>query len=349
LNEYNLMLRFILRRLIQAIPLLFLISLILFLILNSVGDPLSTMGGRQRVSSSDRDRLTRQLGLDQPVLNQYLFWLIGNDWLLLDTDGDGVGDRYGTRLGVLRGDLGNSFTERRPASAVIADRFAPTLLLMGTSYILTLVLALGIGVYSALRPYTLTDNTITALSFILYSMPIFWIALSLLWIFAVTFKQAGLPYLPTVGMYEPGQPVTFVEVARHMVLPVLSLSLISIAGYSRYVRSAMLEVVNADYIRTAYAKGLSGRRVLYRHALRNAALPLVTLIGLDIPFLFGGAVVTERIFAWPGMGQLFVNALDRADYPVLMGLLMLIAVLVVVFQLLTDIVYAFIDPRIRLS
>jgi peptide/nickel transport system permease protein len=342
------MVQFIIRRLLQAIPLLFLISLVLFVILNNIGDPLATLGGRQRVASAERERLERQLGLDQPIYMQYVYWLVGNDWALFDSDGDGVGDRPGTRLGVLRGDLGNSFRERRPAAEVIADRLPPTILLMVSSYIVTIVLALAVGVYSALRPYTLADNVITALSFILYSMPIFWIALSLLWIFAVTFKQAGLPYLPTVGMYEPGQPVTMLEVARHMILPVLSLSLISIAGYSRYVRSAMLEVINSDYIRTAYAKGLNRRRVLYRHALKNASLPMVTLIGLDIPFLLGGAVVTEQIFAWPGMGQLFINSLDRADYPVLMGLLMLIAVLVVVFQIVTDIVYALIDPRIRL-
>ncbi len=343
------MLQYVARRVIQAIPLLFGISIILFVMMTNVGDPVSTMGGRQRVSSADRDRLVRQMGLDQPIYVQYLFWLVGNSWFKMDSDGDGVGDTYGTRLGILRGDLGNSFRERRPAMDVIADRIPATLLLMVSSEIITVGLALAIGVYSALRPYTVADNIITALSFILYSMPIFWIALSLLWIFSVTFKQAGLPYLPTVGMYEPGSPVTPLEVLRHMIMPVLSLSLISVAGYSRYVRAALLEVVNADYIRTAYAKGLGKGRVLWSHALKNASLPLVTLVGLDLPFLLGGAVVTEQIFAWPGMGQLFVNSLDRADFPVLMGLLMLIAVLVVLFQIVTDIVYAWLDPRIRLS
>ena len=343
------MLRYISRRVLQAVPLLFGISVILFIMMTNVGDPIATMGGRQRVSSADRDRLLRQLGLDQPIFTQYIFWLVGNQWFKIDSDGDGVGDTYGTRVGVLRGDLGNSFRERRPAIEVIGDRVPATLLLMVSSEIVTIGLALAIGIYSALRQYTVTDNVITALSFILYSMPIFWIALSLLWIFAVIFKQAGLPYLPTVGMYEPGNPVTPLELARHMILPVLSLSLISIAGYSRYVRASLLEVINADYVRTAYAKGLSKKRVLWQHALKNASLPLVTLIGLDLPFLLGGAVVTEEIFAWPGMGQLFINSLDRADFPVLMGLLMLIAVLVVVFQILTDIVYAYLDPRIRLS
>jgi peptide/nickel transport system permease protein len=342
------MMSFVVRRLVQAVPLLFFISVVLFVMMTNVGDPIATMGGRQRVASADRDRLERQLGLDQPITTQYLFWLVGNTWFQIDSDGDGQGDTYGERLGILRGDLGNSFRERRPAIDVIADRVGPTLLLMLSVEVVTVLLALAVGVYSALRQYSWLDNVITMLSFILYSMPVFWIALGALWLFAVLFKQWGLPYLPTVGMYEPGQPVTFLEVARHMVLPVLSLSLISIAGYSRYVRSSMLEVLSADYIRTGYAKGLSRRRVLTGHALKNASLPLVTLVGLDLPFLLGGAVVTEQIFAWPGMGQLFINSLDRADFPVLMGLLMMIAVLVVVFQILTDIVYTALDPRVRL-
>lgn len=340
---------YIIRRLLQSIPLLFGISVILFLMMTNIGDPVSTLGGRQRVSSADRERLARQMGLDQPIANQYIFWLIGNDWFRVDTDGDGVGDSYGIRKGILRGDLGDSFREHRPAMRVIGDKIPPTLLLMGSSYLVTIVLALGIGIYSALRQYTWIDNVITALSFIFYSMPIFWIALSLLWIFAVLFKQWGLPYLPVIGMYEPGQPITLGEVTRHLILPVTSLSLISVAGYSRYIRSTMLEVIHADYIRTARAKGLGERRIVYRHALKNTALPLVTIIGLDVPFLLGGAIVTEQIFSWPGTGQLFINSLERADFPVLMGLLMLIAVLVVAFQLVTDLLYTLLDPRIRLS
>ena len=240
------MLTYVIRRLLQAVPLLFFISLVLFIMMTNVGDPISTMGGRQRVASADRDRLERQLGLDQPMTTQYLFWLVGNTWYQLDTDGDGQGDTYGDRLGVLRGDLGDSFRERRPALEVIADRVGPTLLLMVSVEVVTILLALLVGVYSALRQYSWLDNVITTVSFVLYSMPIFWIAISTLWLFAVLFKQWGLPYLPTVGMYEPGRPVTFFEVARHMVLPVLSLSVISVAGYSRYVRSSMLEVLSAD-------------------------------------------------------------------------------------------------------
>jgi peptide/nickel transport system permease protein len=172
-------------------------------------------------------------------------------------------------------------------------------------------------------------------------------ALILMYIFAVQFRAWGLPYFPISGMFDPIVGRTPQQVAWHMVLPVLSIALISVAGYSRYIRSTMLEVINSDYIRTARSKGLKERRTLFVHAFKNASLPIVTLIGLDLPFLLAGAVVTETIFAWPGMGRLFIDHLSRSDFPVLMGLLMLISVAVVVFQLLTDLVYTWLDPRIR--
>jgi peptide/nickel transport system permease protein len=248
---------------------------------------------------------------------------------------------------VLRGDLGNSFTERRPALDVIRERMGPTLLLMGVCEIVVIVFALLVGVYSALRQYSFMDNLLTTLAFIGYSMPIFWLSLMMIYIFSVSFKRWGLPYLPVVGMYDLTVGPTPAQIAWHLVLPVASLSIVSIAGYSRYVRSQMLEVINQDYIRTANAKGLPERLVLMKHALKNASLPLVTIIGLDLPLLLGGAVVTEAIFGWPGMGRLYFKASNAADIPVIMGILLIISVLVVVFQILTDVVYTFLDPRIR--
>jgi peptide/nickel transport system permease protein len=180
-------------------------------------------------------------------------------------------------------------------------------------------------------------------------MPVFWLGLILMYLFAVNFKRWGLPYFPTVGMYDLAVGPTFLQIVWHLVLPVTTIAVISIAGYSRYVRSQMLEVINQDYIRTAYAKGLPERMVLFGHALKNASLPLVTIVGLDLPFLLSGAVVTESIFAWPGMGRLFWDAIQDTDIPVLMGILVIIAFLVVVFQILTDITYTFLDPRIRYS
>lgn len=339
------MARFVIRRILQAIPLLFIISVVLFLIMQATGDPLATMGGRQATRAADRERLARQLGLDQSVLTQYVYWLIGNEWVLIDPDTG----RYGTRRGVLRGDFGESYSRKQPVLQVIGERVPDTLLLMGTSQILIIGVSLAIGMYSAVRKYTLFDTIFTAISFILYSFPVFLMAYILIYIFAIGFRNAGLPYLPTGGIYEPAVGRTPEQVIWHMVLPVLTISLISIATYSRYIRSTMLEVINSDYIRTARSKGLTERRTLMVHAFKNAALPLVTLIGLDIPFLLAGAAVTETIFSWPGLGFLFIQQVQRSDYPVLMGLLMLISLAVVVFQILTDLVYTLLDPRIRYS
>jgi peptide/nickel transport system permease protein len=234
------MTRYIIRRLLQAIPLLIIISLIVFVLINEMGDPLASFGGRRRIRSQDRERLTRQLGLDKPILVQYVVWLIGNDWMKIDMDGDGIPETPGKREGVLRGDLGKSLMERRPVLEVIGERIPNTLLLMLTTEVVVWIFALGIGIYSALRQYSTLDNVITAFSFIGYSMPVFWLALLLMFIFAVNFKQWGLPYFPTVGMYDLAEGKTVLQVAWHMVLPVTTMSIISIAGYSRYVRSQML-------------------------------------------------------------------------------------------------------------
>jgi len=342
------MTRYIIRRLLQAIPLLFIISVMLFVLMINTGDPLATMGGRRATRPEDRARLARQLGLDQPVYMQYIYWLIGNDWTMIDMDGDGTPETPGPRKGVLRGDFGNSLVSRgKAASDIILERLPNTLILMIPAEVIVILVSLLVGVYSALRQYTLIDHTITGLSFIGYSMPIFFIALVSMYIFGVNFKRWGLPYLPTVGMFDPKVGKTTSQVILHMILPIFSMTVITAAGYSRFVRSQMLEVISEDYIRTARSKGLPNRMVITGHALKNAALPLVTIIGLDIPLLLGGAVVTESIFAWPGMGRLFIDHLSRSDTPVVMGILMMISIAVIFFQLLTDIIYAWLDPRIR--
>ena len=340
--------RYIIRRILQAIPLLFIISLMLFILMINTGDPLATMGGRRVTRPEDRERLARQLGLDQPMYKQYLFWLFGNDWTMIDMDGDGTTETPGIRKGVFRGDFGNSLVRRGQAALdIILERLPNTLILMIPAEIIVIAISLGVGVYSALRQYSLIDHTITGLSFIGYSMPIFFIALVSMYIFGVNFKRWGLPYLPTVGMFNPKIGKTTGQIILHMILPIFSMTVITSAGYSRFVRSQMLEVISEDYIRTARAKGLPNRMVITGHALKNAALPLVTIVGLDIPLLLGGAVVTESIFAWPGMGRLFIDHLSRSDTPVVMGILMMISVAVVFSQLVTDVVYAWLDPRIR--
>ncbi len=340
--------RFIIRRVLQAIPLLFVISVIVFVLIMNMGDPLTSFAGRNGlVKGKDRERLIRQLGLDQPIYVQYLVWLVGNDWMKIDSDGDGVAESNGTRLGVLRGDLGTSVVTRQPVLQMIWERLPNTLILMLTSEAVIVVFALGLGITSALKQYSLYDNVFTGLSFVGYSMPVPLLALGLIYIFGVYLKRAGLPYFPTVGMFEPSVGKTWEQVVWHLVLPVATLSIISIAAYSRFIRSNMLEVIGQDYIRTARAKGLANRTITLKHALKNAALPIVTLVGLDLGFLLAGALVTETIFSWPGMGRLFYDHALKSDLPVLMGVLMLISISVVFFQLLTDITYTFLDPRIR--
>ncbi len=340
--------RFILRRLLQAIPLLFLISVIVFVLIMNMGDPLIAFAGRNgQVKGKDRERLVRQLGLDQPIYVQYLVWLVGNDWMRIDVDGDGVPEKNGTRMGVLRGDLGTSVVTREPVVKMITDRLPNTLILMVTAEVVIISFALFLGIVSAVKQYSMFDNVFTGLSFVGYSMPVPLLALGLIYLFGVYPKLAGLPYFPTGRMYEAGAGKTLDQLVWHLVLPVATLSIISIAAYSRFIRSNMLEVISQDYIRTAKAKGLSDRTILFKHALKNAALPIVTLIGLDLGFLMAGALVTETIFSWPGMGRLFFDHALKSDLPVLMGVLMLISISVVFFQLLTDITYTFLDPRIR--
>jgi peptide/nickel transport system permease protein len=341
------MTRYIIRRLLQAIPLLFFISLVLFILMQNMGDPIATMGGRKVTKQEDRIRLARQLGLDKPIMVQYIYWLAGNDWAKTDMDGDGVAETPGTRKGVLRGDWGTSLVNRQPVTKVIGERLSNTLLLMVTAEIIIILGALVIGIYSALHQYTAIDNIITATTFVLYSMPVFFFALLTMYLFSVNFRKWGLPYLPTVGMFEPGVGQTPGQVAWHMILPVATLSFGFIAGYSRYIRSTMLETLGQDYVRTAKAKGLPHPEVIYIHALKNAALPIVTLVALDLPFLLGGAIVTERIFGWPGMGRLFLDHVSRSDTAVVMGIMMMIAFAVIIFQIIADVTYAWLDPRIR--
>ena len=241
------MTRYIIRRILQGIPLLFLISIVLFVLMDTIGDPLATMGGRQVTRAADRLRLTRQLGLDKPLWLQYVYWLVGNDWTKVDLDGDGIPETQGTRHGVLRGDFGTSLVNRgRPVLEVIWDRLPNTLLLMISAEIVIILGALVIGVYAALHQYSFFDNLITGISFVGYSMPIFFIALSTIYIFAVGFKRWGLPSLPAVGMFDPQVGETLGQVALHMILPVFSIAFISFAAYSRYIRSTMLEVMSQD-------------------------------------------------------------------------------------------------------
>lgn len=323
---------YIARRIVQAIVILLIISFVCYVLTASATNPLSQYTNNPRITQADKQRIARELGVDRSIPEQYLGWL-GK---------------------VIRLDFGYSFTTRQPVMQVIAPRIPKTLLLMLVAEAVIIILSLIVGVYQATRQYSAADNILTGVSFIGYSMPIFFIALGSILIFAVGLKdlsrQPGwewVPYLPTGTAVWDETKVS--EWMRQMILPVASLTIISVAGYTRFVRSSMLEVMNQDYIRTARAKGLAGKAVVMRHALKNAALPFVTIIGLDIPLLLGGAIVTEQVFSWAGMGRLFVEYAGKGDFPVVMGILMIVAVAVVIFSIITDVVYTFFDPRIRLA
>lgn len=313
------------RRLLQAIAIVFIITIVSFAIISTSTDPMAQYSNNKNISAEDKARIRHELGLDQPIYVQYANWLFKT----------------------LRGDLGISMTSKEKVSDLILDRLPKTLALMIVAEIVIIICALALGVYSAIHKYTAGDNIITGFSFVGFSMPVFFVGLTLIYIFAVQFKAWGLPYLPTgTAVWDQKNPL---EWGRHLILPVATIAIISVAGYTRYLRSSMLETMNQDYVRTARSKGLSERSVLWRHALKNASLPFITLIGLDIAFLFSGALVTETVFSWPGMGRLFWEYADKGDFPVMMGILLIGSILVVGVQILVDMVYTFLDPRIKLA
>jgi peptide/nickel transport system permease protein len=316
---------YLVRRFVQALFILFIITMLCFILTRLSSDPMAQYANKQGITPADRERIRQNLGLDKPMPVQYVKWL-------------GL---------ALQGDLGNSFFSRQPVLLMIKQRLPMTLILMSTAEVFIILISLILGLVAAVKQYSFTDNLITSLSFIGFSMPIFFIALGCIELFAVQFKHWGLPYLPTgADIWSPKDPI---QMARHLVLPVFCLVAIQTAGYSRFLRSSILEVLGLDYVRTARAKGLTSRNVLFKHALRNAILPFVTIIGLDIPFLMGGALVTESVFAWPGMGRLFWEYAERGDYPVVLGVLLLTSAGVVFFTIIVDLAYTIIDPRIRLS
>jgi peptide/nickel transport system permease protein len=248
----------------------------------------------------------------------------------------------------VRGDLGYSTSNSEPVTQAIFERLPATLLLMGTSIGFSLLLGIAFGIFAAIRPYSIQDYIITTFAFFGQSMPVFWLALMMQLAFAVVGVTAfGYHFaLPSAGI-STSDTLDLGDRLQHLVLPALVLSFLSIATWSRFTRSSMLEVIKTDYIRTATAKGLAGPTIILRHALKNALIPVVTIVALSAPSLVAGAVVTETIFAWPGMGRLFINALGQFDFALLMGYLVLISFLVVLFNLLADVAYAWLDPRVK--
>lgn len=315
------MIAYIGRRVLQMIPLMFGISVILFAVIQAApgGPEASLLETGRFIDPEVIENYRQRLGVDQPVHVQYFRWLSA----------------------ALQGDLGISFSTTRPVAEMIFERLPATLELMALSFALAGVAAIGLGVFSAVRQYSAFDYLATGVSFVGIAMPVFWLGLVLQLVFAVR-----LGWLPVAGTETVGD-TSFTDHLTYLVLPAFVLSFRYVAGWSRYLRSSLVGVLREDYVRTARAKGLSERKVIGRHALPNAMIPVLSIMALNLADLFSGAVITETIFAWPGIGRMFVQAMFARDYPLLMGILLISSVMVLVFNLLADVVYGVLDPRIR--
>ncbi len=314
--------KYVLRRLLTGIPVFFGITVIMFFLINSTpGDPLAALINLEATRDEQMlQQLRHDLGLDRPVPVRYVFWL-GQ---------------------MVRGNLGESFVTRRPVIVEIQLRLPATLQLMGTALGLALLMGIPLGILSAVRQYSILDYILTVGGFFWVSVPIFFLGLALLYIFALK-----LDLFPTSGMTTAGASYSFWDNLYHMILPAFAIATTNIAGFMRYTRSAMLEVIRQDFINTARAKGLREVVIVVRHGFRNALLPIVTLVGLTLPNVFGGAVITETIFQWPGIGMLYIQAVRARDFNLTMGISFFSALLILLSNLLTDMAYAWVDPRIR--
>jgi peptide/nickel transport system permease protein len=355
------MVTFLIRRFLQMGLVLLISTIVVYVILSLVpGGPLDELleasDPRARPSSGDIDRMKRAMGLDKPLYLQYITWLTGDTWL----DTVGLEQYAGDRKGIIRGDWGQSWKIERnkPVMQVIGRRLPDTLWLMITSTLLSLLLAIPIGVYSAVRQYSRLDYFFTSFSFLGISLPSFWFGLMLI-AATLALQGRGWFYFPTgdilaIRNYEvPGlgvvQARSFTDRVMHLIMPVTVLGLLNLAGFSRFLRSSMLEVLKQDYVRTARAKGLRERVVVLKHAMRNALIPLITIFVFTIPNIFSGALITETIFNYKGLGFLYIQALGQKDWPIVSAFLLINAILIVIANLLADVLYTVADPRIRLD
>lgn len=313
---------YLLRRLGQSLTLLVIVSVIGFTIVHlAPGGPLAQFTLTPGMTQADLARIAHQMGLDRPLPVQYWEWF----------------------RRMLIGDWGRSYRDNQPVLTVIGEHIPATIELMLSSTLIAVVLGTWIGVLGALRRHSLFDYLATVGAMVALSIPTFWFGLVVIYAFSVK-----LAWLPVGGMFTIGDG-SFLDYLHHLIGPAMVLALVTVAIWGRYMRSSMLEVIHQDYVRTAVAKGLPPRVVVVRHALRNALLPMITLMGLQLPTLLGGALVTETIFTWPGMGRLYLDSIGYRDYPVIMGLLMFTALLVLAGNLMADLLYAATDPRIRLD
>lgn len=344
--------RYLIRRILIAVPVLFGITIVTFLLAQiAPGDPAAAYVDMESFSEEQLEAARERLGLNEPLPLQYLYWLVGNDWVQRgpaaeEADGQ-VSDRL-DRRGILRGDLGNSLINRKPVGEMIMNRLWNTVSLTGLALILSTFVGLAVGVTSAVYQYSFIDYLFTVLSFAAVSVPGFFLALVFIYILALR-----LDLFPTSGMQtltmttDASDWDRFWDSLRYYIMPVLALSAPSAAPLARYARSSMLEVMNMDYLRTARSKGARERRVIWRHAFPNALLPIITVVALRLPFLFSGSVIIEQIFDWQGLGSMSIKAVYDSDYPVIMAVNLIFAILVLASNLLADLLYAIVDPRVR--
>jgi len=318
--------RWLIRRLLISVPVLLGITVLSFIFVRlAPGDPVRMMINPEYLAGGADEYVAQrraELGLDKPLPVQYVAWL---------------GE-------VARGNLGYSFFDRRPVGDILKERVWPTVELMGSALLLALIVGVPIGLLAAIRQYSVLDYTSAVLSLATISTPSFFLGLAAIYVFSLK-----LNLLPTSGMFSAGAPRSIGDDLQHLVLPAAILGLNLSGPFVRYARSSLLEVIRQDYLTTARAKGLPGRLVVVRHAFPNALIPLITVVGIQVPALFAGAVVVEQIFSWPGMGQMALASITQRDYPLLTGFILIVAVLVLLSNLLADIAYAVVDPRIRLQ
>ena len=355
------MAKYIVKRLLLGLVTVLAITFVMFLFQQIVPDkPYTFLINRPNQTQAQRQAILDRFGADQPTSVQYLKFVKNMtmpawNWVYTDRTArdldceheDPCTSTIGAHLRVPRGPyLGDSIPQHGHVWESITVRFSATMQLMVTSFVITLLIAVPIGILSAVKQYSKLDNTVTSLSFIGISLPNYWFGTILIYVFAIFPVQHGYGEIFPVGRQHSNTGSGLLDLSWHLVLPVIVLAVQSIAQYARYIRASMLEVLGQDYIRTARAKGLAGNRVVIRHAFRNSLLPFITLLGLDIPTLFVGAVITEFVFDWPGMGQLFVASAGQNDFPILIGITLLLSVFVVLGNLIADLAYTWADPRI---
>lgn len=310
---------YLVRRLLHAVVVLWLVSVITFLLIHLTPGGPAVLSGMD-YTAEQREQIRRAFGLDRPLPERYVSWLVD----------------------VVRGDFGMTLNTSMDIGQLLAERLPPTLLLAGSALLLSVIIGVPVGVLSALRPYSIYDYLVTVVSFIGVAVPSFWLAILLILAFAVELK-----WLPSSGLATVGAPFSLADRLRHLLMPMIVMSTLTLPYVVRFTRSAMLEVLRLDYVRTARAKGLSQARVVVRHALRNALFPVITVVGLQLPRLVSGSVVTEQVFAWPGMGRLAVTAAVGRDYPLIMAVTVVVSAVVLLSNLVVDLLYGLLDPRVR--